>query len=143
MIKFEKVTNYDNVIIPTRATKESVGYDFHIIKDIEIMPNERIIIPTGIKCKMMQYNILEIHIRSSIAIKKGLMLQNNVGIIDSDYYNNNDNEGHIYIPIWNTSDKIVKLKKGERFVQGIFKDYYITEDDDTSKTRDGGFGSTN
>ena len=85
---------------------------------------------------------LAIHVRSSIAIKRGLMLTNSTGIIDSDYYNNEDNEGHIMIAVYNITDAPVTLEKGERVAQGIFSKYLLTNDDDARGIRTGGIGST-
>ena len=85
---------------------------------------------------------LSIFIRSSLAFKKGLMLANSTGIIDCDYYNNPDNEGHIMIAYYNTKDVSYTIKKGERIAQGIFMKYLTTDDDDASGIRMGGIGST-
>ena len=54
---------------------------------------------------------LPIFIRSSLAFKKGLMLANSTGIVDSDYYNNEDNEGHIMIAYYNTNDVAYTIEK--------------------------------
>ena len=85
---------------------------------------------------------LSIFIRSSLAFKKGLMLANSTGIVDSDYYNNADNEGHIMIAYYNTNDQAYTLEKGERFGQGIFMKYLTVNDDAASGIRTGGIGST-
>ena len=85
---------------------------------------------------------LSIFIRSSLAFKKGLMLANSTGIIDCDYYNNPDNEGHIMIAYYNTKDVPYTIKKGERIAQGIFMKYLTTDNDDASGIRMGGIGST-
>jgi len=82
------------------------------------------------------------HIRSSMAIKRHLALVNSTGIIDSDYYNNEDNEGHIMIALLNYGKETVSLEKGERVAQGIFSKYLITNDDDATGIRTGGIGST-
>ena len=85
---------------------------------------------------------LAIHIRSSMAIKRHLMLVNSTGIIDSDYYNNEENEGHILIALINMGKEEVQLEKGERVAQGIFSKYLIATDDDATGIRTGGIGST-
>lgn len=81
--------------------------------------------------------------RSGLGFKFRLQLNNTVGIIDSDYYNS-DNEGHIFAKITNDTneEKVIGLKSGEGFMQGIFVEYGITEDDDATGIRNGGFGST-
>jgi dUTP pyrophosphatase len=71
------------------------------------------------------------------------MLTNHVAVIDSDYYDNPDNEGHIMISVLNVSDHDVTIKRGERLFQGIFMNYLVTDDDqDILPKRNGGFGST-
>jgi dUTP pyrophosphatase len=63
-------------------------------------------------------------------------------IIDQDYYDNQDNEGHIYIQLLNLSPLDIQIKKGDIIAQGIIKPYLITEDDNAFGERLGGFGST-
>ena len=154
MRKFEKISkdnffnsvpngNYEDIILPKRSTKNSAGYDFYSLYDITIKPNERVVIPTGIKVCMNENEFLGIYIRSSLGFKYNIRMCNQVGIIDADYYNNKDNEGHIFVCLQNESDKEVVIKKGDRFVQGIFIPYLITDDDNTTDLREGGIGSTN
>ena len=154
MRKFEKISkdnffnsvpngNYEDIILPKRSTKNSAGYDFYSLYDITIKPNERVVIPTGINDCMNENEYLGIYIRSSLGFKYNIRMCNQVGIIDADYYNNKDNEGHIFVCLQNESDKEVVIKKGDRFVQGIFMSYLITDDDCATDTRNGGIGSTN
>ncbi len=133
---------YDGIILPKRATKFSAGYDFSTPFDIELKPNETIIIPTGIRSKIDEDYVLCIFPRSSLGFKYQLALCNTVGIIDSDYYNAK-NQGHIMIKLVNNSDKVLFLKAKDRFAQGIFLNYGITIDDDSDTLRSGGIGSTN
>lgn len=100
------------------------------------------LVPTGIKCEMPEDMYLELSVRSSCPLKHWLILANGVGIIDSDYYNNPDNEGHIFFQIINLSPFDIILKKGDAIGQGIFKKYYLTENDAATAEREGGFGST-
>ena len=132
---------YNEIPLPKRATKESAGYDFVCPIDIEIKPNEMIKIPTGIRCHMEQGYVLNIYPRSSLGMKYQMYLTNTTGIIDSDYYNAK-NEGHIIVSIVNKGDKILKINKGERFVQGIFLKYYTVIEEEVLDQRNGGFGST-
>ncbi|MDD3192139.1 MAG: dUTP diphosphatase, partial [Bacilli bacterium] len=99
-------------------------------------------VATYVKAYMQKEEHLQLHIRSSLALKRHLRLVNGVGIIDSDYYNNEDNEGHIFIALENCSDQTIIIEKGERFVQGIFLPYLVTDTDDVSRQRNGGLGST-
>ena len=104
--------------------------------------NLRTMVPTGLKVKMPKDVVLKIYPRSSTGSNCLLVLANQTGIIDSDYYNNPDNEGHIFIPILNLFPYDIKIKKGEKIAQGIFEHYLITDDDNADNKRIGGFGST-
>ena len=156
MRKFEKIseeqfkkdfadfdTKYSEIILPVRKTIYSAGYDFYLPFDIMLESNQIIRIPTGIKVQMNEDEFFGIYVRGSIGFKYNIRMCNQVGIVDADYYNNNDNEGHIFIKLQNESEKNVFLKKGDRIVQGIFQKYYIVDDDDAEEKRKGGFGSTN
>lgn len=136
-------TIYEQLKLPQRATKASAGYDFYAPYDFSLQPGETIKIPTGIRCKMQENYVLLLFPRSSLGFKYRLGLDNTVGVIDADYYNAL-NEGHIFIKITNNSkDKILNVKQGEGFAQGIFIQYGITVDDEVTTLRTGGFGSTN
>ena len=144
-IKDTKLTEkeYNEITLPHRATKKSAGYDFHILKDTTLKPNEIKKIPTGIKAKMNHDEVLMIYIRSSLGFKYNLRLCNQTGIIDSDYYNNENNEGHIFIAIQNEGKETITLKKGDRFVQGIFIKYLTVDNEkEINNNRTGGLGST-
>ena len=141
---FEVVTAYENqgVQLPKRKTTESAGYDIECAEAVTIAPGEMKLVPTGLKAFMNYDESLAIHIRSGMAVKRRLMLVNSTGIIDSDYYNNEDNEGHILIALVNMGTEPVSLDKGERVAQGIFSKYLITNDDNATGIRTGGIGST-
>ena len=134
---------YDSVNLPKRATSGSAGYDFYSPVDIRLEPGQTAKIPTGIRAKMDEDWVLMVFPRSGLGFKYRLQLNNTVGIIDSDYYNS-DNEGHIFIKITNDSNegKTVEVPAGGGFAQGLFIPYGITVDDDTDAERNGGFGST-
>jgi len=136
-------TMYDDVKMPKRATKGSAGYDFYAPYAFELAPGETIKIPTGIRAWMEDNWVLSIYPRSGLGFKFRMQLNNTVGIIDSDYYNS-DNEGHIFIKITNDTNegKTIKVDKGSGFAQGIFTEFGITIDDDADGVRNGGFGST-
>lgn len=139
---FEKVSGYEYVNLPQRKTKQSAGYDIESAIDDVITPGETKLIPTGIKAYMDENEWLGIYIRSSIAVKYGIILANSVAVIDSDYYNNPDNEGHLMLPIRNVSRMPYTVKKGDRIAQGIFHQYYKIDDDSADDDRIGGIGST-
>ena len=139
---FETAKGFSNAKIPSRATKYSAGYDIEIIEDIMICPGDVVLAKTGLKAYMNDDEVLKIYPRSSLAIKKKVNLANNVGIIDKDYYNNPQNDGHIMIPLYNFGSNTVYISKGERIAQGIFEKYLVTDNDESSNERGGGFGST-
>lgn len=134
---------YNSLIIPKRATLGSAGYDFFAPFDIELQPNQTIKIPTGIRVKIKEGYFLAVFPRSGLGFKYRLQLNNTVGIIDSDYYDS-DNEGHIFLKMTNSSNenKTVRIKKNEGFAQGIFIPFGICEEDEVVTKRNGGFGST-
>lgn len=136
--------SYDDLKLPIRATNNSAGYDFYLPFDLNLLPNEEIKIPTGVKVNMYDDEMLCIYVRSGIGFKYNIRLCNQVGIIDSDYYNNKDNEGNIWLSIQNHDISVHKFKKGDRIVQGVFQKYFICENDYNNKClRKGGLGSTN
>lgn len=144
-MKFEEVkqpVHPSKTMLPERATAKSGGHDFRIKETIEIHPGEVKTTWTDVKVKINGRYTLDVYPRSSIGIKKRVILANTVGIIDADYYNNPDNDGNIGIALTNQGDKTIMLEAGERVAQGIFRRYYVTEDDAADGERVGGFGST-
>lgn len=137
------VKSYNNLKLPKRATKGSAGYDFFAPFNIDIHPGKTVTIPTGIRCEMNPSWVLMLFPRSGLGFKYRMQLNNTVGIIDSDYFFS-DNEGHIMVKITNDTNenKTIHIEEGKAFVQGIFVQYGITEDDEATETRNGGFGST-
>ncbi|MCC5895458.1 MAG: dUTP diphosphatase [Alkalibacterium sp.] len=156
---FEKVSKYkeDDVSLPKRATKGSAGYDltaavdlvipsvFKALKtaDFEGNPVGSSLVPTGVKAYMPENEYLLLANRSSNPMKRQLAVPNGIGVIDSDYYNNDGNEGEIFVQVINYGLEDVVIKKGERIAQGIFT-RYETVDEETDKftVRTGGFGSS-
>ena len=135
---------YDNDIqFPQRSTTRSAGYDLISPVDVQIPPHSQVMIPSGLKVNMEADDVMFIIIRSSLGIKKGLSIPNQVGVIDSDYYNNPDNEGHFWICLRNNNDVSYDVHVGDRISQAIFVKYSTTADDQPlSDSRNGGFGST-
>lgn len=134
---------YDSLKMPARATAGSAGYDFFSPVDICLKPGETIKIPTGIRVKINEGWVLKCYPRSGLGFKFRMQLNNTVGIIDSDYFNS-DNEGHIFAKITNDTneDKTLTIAVNTGFMQGIFVQYGITFDDCANDVRNGGFGST-
>ena len=133
---------YETYNLPKRGTKSSAGYDFFALFDYTLKPGEIMKIPTGIKSQFNDDEVLFLIDRSSMGFKWNVRMCNQVGVIDADYYNNSDNEGHIWIKIQNEGDKDYSVKKGEAMIQGIFMKYLMVDDDEVSTTRMGGIGST-
>ena len=158
MRKFEKVSeeqflkdldtlNYsyyrDKVILPKRGTSKSAGYDIYTPISFNLLQGEQILVPTGFKIAMEDDDVFLIFIRSSIGIKDKVTISNGTGVIDADYYNNDGNEGHVWLALKNNSEDIVPFSAGDRIAQGIFIKYNIVDNDEPIKeTRNGGIGST-
>lgn len=134
---------YESLSLPKRATSGSAGYDFYAPFAFSLPPGATIKVPTGIRAKMEDNWVLKIYPRSGLGFKFRLQMNNTVGIIDSDYFNS-DNEGHIFLKLTNDSNegKTVDVAAGTGLVQGIFLEYGITVDDEADGVRNGGFGST-
>lgn len=142
--------DYDSIKIPCRATKYSAGYDFFMPYDLTLKPGETGIVPTGIKWDTSKYPnhlknsiVLLIMPKSGLGFKYHLGLTNTIGVIDSDYCES-DNDGHIMVKLINNGNKVISLKKGQSFVQGILMFHALDDDPnfDITSTRNGGFGST-
>ena len=189
MRKFEPLSTLNvDIPLPKRSTAKSAGYDISIIhplvyslvkendltleeawnavkgshEEIFYLPEGKTnyVFPTGIKACMENNNVLMLFIRSSVGIKQGIKLSNQTGIIDADYYNNPDNEGHIMVAL-DIPERLIPDKEPSLFTkeynmarflqfdgptmricQGIFVDYQTTDDDEASGDRTGGIGST-
>jgi len=134
---------YDLIKLPRRATTYSAGYDFFSPIQFRLPADKTIKIPTGIKALCCRNEFLSIHVRSSTGFKYNVNLLNSTGIVDHDFANNPDNEGHIWMGFKNHGENEWKVNQGEAFGQGIFMKYAITDDDSPkSDERVGGFGSS-
>lgn len=133
---------YDEYKLPRRASKNSCGYDFLAIEDYIIHPGEIKKIPTGYKAKFLSDEMLMIVVRSSMGFKYNVRMCNQVGVIESDYYNNISNEGHMWVALQNEGDKDYIINKGDAYAQGIFIKF-LTCGDNPEEERIGGLGSTN
>lgn len=131
---------YNDLKLPTRSTKHSAGYDFVAPFTFKVEKNKKYIIPTGIKCEMSEDKVLLCFPRSSYGFKYGFRLLNSTGVIDADFFNNEDNEGHIHLGF--ITDKDMVINKGDKLFQAVITKFYITEDDNSIEDRKGGIGST-
>lgn len=145
---FEVVKEYADkgINLPVRKTKHSAAYDIEAAEEV-VLPSFKkgmkpTLIPTGLKSYMEEDEVLLIVPRSSGPKKQGISFPHNVGVVDSDYYDNPDNEGHIFVQCINLKDEDVVIKKGEAIAQAIFQKYLTVDDDNAEGMRTGGFGST-
>lgn len=130
-----------DIPLPKRATSGSAGYDFFAPDEIALAPGESISVPTGIRARISEGWVLFLLPKSGLGCKYRLVLDNTVGVIDSDYYRS-DNEGHILVKLTNCGSKPLTVKKHAAFCQGVFLPFGITESDAADGVRNGGFGST-
>lgn len=141
---FELLTTESNKeLLPKRETRNAAGYDLRANQDTIIKPGEIALVGTGVKAYMLPNELLYLFDRSSNARKKGVVLINSVGVIDSDYYNNDSNEGHIMAQMKNITNETVVIPANERFVQAVFMSFKVADNDEATGVRAGGFGSTN
>ena len=146
---FEVAKGFEDkeINLPVRKTKFSAGYDIEAAEEVVVPSFKKgmnpTLIKTGIKAYMQDDEVLMLYNRSSNPKKKGLILANSVGVIDKDYYGNQDNDGHIMFAFYNVKDEDITIKKGEAIGQAVFQKYLVTDDDSTEGERIGGFGSTN
>ena len=128
---FEVISSYENanLLLPVRKTKYSAGYDIAAAEDVILPPQRTTLVATGLKAYMLADEYLGIHIRSGLSVKNNVSLINSQGIIDADYYNNTDNEGHIMIALYNHNTDPITIAKNTRIAQGIFYNYLTTDTD--------------
>lgn len=136
-------STYNEILLPKRSTTGSAGYDFYLPEEVALQKGDSIVIPTGIRCFIEDGWVLAAFPRSGHGFKYGIHLANTNGIIDSDYYDA-ENEGHIQIKLVNDSSlaKDISFEQHTAFCQGIFLPFGITVDDEVYAKRTGGFGST-
>lgn len=144
---FEVVKGYEDkgINLPVRKTVHSAGYDVEAAENITIpmfTPGcKPTLIPTGLKAYCQEDECYLLLNRSS-GPKKGFLMANSVGLIDSDYYGNPDNDGHFYFSYFNCSDHDIEVKKGDVIGQVVFQKYLVVDNDNATGDRTGGFGST-
>lgn len=141
--QFERVAAFPEAQYPVRSTEHSAGYDMFCAEDTVVSPHSIALIPTGMKCYLFEDSWLMIALRSSTPKKKGLILANGIGIIDSDYVDNPDNEGQIFVQVYNLTDNEVLVEKNERIAQGLVMPMHLLDIDNVKLVkREGGLGST-
>ena len=132
--------------LPIRKTKHAAGYDIEAAEDCVIPPfklgQKPTLVKTGLKAYCPPDEFFLLCNRSSGPAKKGLVMANSVGIVDCDYYGNEDNDGHFMFAFYNFFDHDVEIKKGDAIGQLIFMKYLTADNDNAHGERKGGFGST-
>lgn len=168
---FKVAKGYEDkeINLPKRQTIHAAGYDFESAEDVQIPSiwgnfinaliymnkydsilsgfREELFKPTmvktGVKAYMQEDEGLFLFNRSGNFKKKGLLLTNGVGVIDQDYYENQENDGDIMFQFINLGIKTAIIKKGERIGQGVFQQFLKTDDDEpVERIREGGHGHT-
>ena len=142
VVKDEFRKNEGEIKLPTRASEYSAGYDFYSPVDVIIQPNESVMIWTDVKAHMYYDNVLMLYVRSSMG-KHPVVVANGTGIVDSDYYGNENNDGNIGFRLLNLGLTPYEIKIGDRIGQGVFLKYGTVKEDKTTTKRTGGFGSSN
>ncbi len=127
---------------PTHKTRHSAGADLTSAETVTIDPQQTRLVGTGFALTHQQRHymggmVFILAIRSSIALKRGLMIHNSIGVIDSDY------EDEIKAMFYNPTNEPVTIKKGERIAQLIPMQYVVGCFPCSEDERNGGFGSTN
>lgn len=145
---FNVVSKYasDSIIMPSRATKKSAGYDIYnqTGADIVLEPGELSKkITTKLSAYMQDDEVLLLYPRSGLGFTYSVRLANTVGVIDADY-NQSANEGEIFVKLHNQGSERLVIPNGEAFAQGIFTKWLLIDGDDynTGADRNGGLGST-
>lgn len=148
MRKFEIVSDkflqygVKDIKLPFRATKYSAGYDLFSPIDTVIQPNQIQLIWTNVKAQFNQDEVLMLFVTSKIG-KNGVMMANGTGIIESDYYSNEGNDGNLGLLLYNFGSSDYVIKKGDKIGQGVFTKFLtIDNEEKISNIRVGGFGST-
>ena len=146
MRKFEIAKGFEDrgVVLPQRKTAKSAGYDIIALtdEDVYVHPGMSVNLETGVKACMEDDEVMLLFIRSSLGIKQGLTLSNSCGVIDADYYNNPDNDGHFILNIINTGNSVQRIPARSRVAQAVFVKYLTVDDDNATGERIGGIGST-
>lgn len=141
VVKNEHRTTNGEITLPTRSDSRSAGYDFYSPINITIMPGESKLFFTDVKAYMNEDEVLMLYVRSSMG-KVPVVIANGTGIIDSSYFGNPDNDGNIGFRLLNLGEDPYVINVGDRIGQGVFSKYLITDDDNATGNRVGGFGST-
>ena len=128
--------------LPEYATVGSAGMDLRAMLDTDIVieAGETKLIPTGIAIHVADPSLAAVILpRSGLGHKKGIVLGNLVGLIDSDY------QGQLMVSCWNRSHESFTMSIGERLAQLVFvpvvqAEFKLVDEFNTTDRGDGGFG---
>ena len=129
-----------NIKLPERGTSKAMAYDFFANDNYDVEPGKVAKIWTDVKAYMGDTEALILNVRSSMGGK--FMLANTSGWIDSDYYENENNDGNIGVFLLNISDEVQHIEVGSKIAQGMFTNFLVADNGNTDTVRSGGFGST-
>ena len=135
-------------VLPERSDAGSAGYDFRSKESYFLQPGETHMFWSDVKVHLNRNEVLMIYPRSGLGFKKGVVIKNLTGVIDSSYYGNPDNDGNIGIGLVNNGSDPVRIEVGDRIAQGVFMNYLVTDDDkfengfEPNLKRSGGYGSS-
>ncbi|MBN2365507.1 MAG: dUTP diphosphatase [Calditrichaeota bacterium] len=142
-----------SIPLPERKTERSVGLDVYSAEDVELWPGKAVLVPTGLIIESPPGYYFKIFIRSGLAVKNGVSLVNDVGIVDEDYCGPEDEVKIGLVRHYNPADpnreQPLKISKGTRIAQIIFEknmlpeiEWEEQEKSDFAGGSRGGFGST-
>lgn len=130
--------------LPEHATPGSAGMDLRALLDtpLQVNPGDTHLIPTGLAMHIRDPNMCATILpRSGLGHKKGIVLGNLIGLIDSDY------QGQLMVSVWNRGQESFTMQPGERIAQLVFlpvvqAEFKVVEDFSSSERGEGGFGSS-
>jgi dUTP pyrophosphatase len=131
-----------SIDLPAYGTDGSAAFDLAASETTVIAPGEVRLVPTGLVIEVPAGMFLAIFARSSTPLKRGLMVANGVGVVDSDYCGPSD---EIKVPTLNFTAAPVTVAKGDRIAQGILLPSPRVVWDEVGELRGGsrgGFGAT-
>jgi dUTP pyrophosphatase len=130
------------VALPRYETAGAAGFDLAASVDMTIAPGQVTLVPTGLVLEVPHGHFLGVFARSSTPLKRGLMVANGVGIVDSDYCGPAD---EIKIEVFNFTAAPVEVRRGDRLAQGVILPFVradFREVADVTRATRGGFGAT-
>jgi dUTP pyrophosphatase len=133
---------HPNAMLPDYHSDGAAAYDLASREDVVVSPGEVRLVGTGLVIEVPRGHFLAIVARSSLPIKKGLIVANAIGIVDSDYCGPDD---EVKVEVYNFSAREVRITCGERIAQGLILPAVRVEWDeagDSAAPSRGGFGST-